>query len=116
MKTIARWVASALAFLAMARWLPGLKVADLETALVVSLVYGLFVTVAAVALIPLAYTVFVFVPRPLWNLGCLLVVNAAVLFACARVVKGFEVAGMETAAVVVVGLSVVSAVAEKLLE
>lgn len=108
MRYILQWAGSAAALLGLAHSLPGIRVASFNTALVVALVYGLLVTLVNVLLIPFAYTLFIWVPRTIWNLGCLLVVNAAVLLAISYYVRGFEIKDFQTAAIAAVALAIAS--------
>lgn len=116
MKRILQWATSAAALLGLAHTLPGIKVVDFNTALVVALLYGLVVTAANVLLIPFAYTLFLFVPRLIWNLLCLLVVNGGVMLVLAHYVRGFVISGWQPAVIAAVVLAVVSWVAGKLFE
>ena len=114
-RRLIHWAASALAFLAVAHLLPGFHVQDLDTALVVSLLYGLASSIASIALLPFAYTIFILVPRPIWKLGCLLLVNSALLLMCTHAVAGFQVSSCSMAAAGALLLSAMTWIIEKLL-
>lgn len=116
MKRILQWAASAGALLALPMVVPGLRIIDFNTALVVALVYGLVVTAAHVLLIPLAYTLFLFVPRLIWNLACLFVVNGGVMLLLAHYIKGFAIAGWQPAVIAAVALAAVNWIAGKLFD
>ena len=108
MKRIVQWAGTAGALLALGHALPGFRITDFNTALFVALAYGLLVTLVDLLLIPFAYTIFIFVPRTIWNLGCLLVVNAGVMLALAHWTRGFRIAGWEPAAIAALVLAAVS--------
>lgn len=104
-----RWIGNAGAFLALAHGLPGIKVANFTVAMIASAAYGALVTLVTIALLPFAYTLFLFVPKLVWNLLCMLTVNAGVLYGCAYGMPGFAIDSFSTAAIAAVGLSVVNA-------
>lgn len=116
MKRILQWAACAGALLALPHVVPGFKIVDYQTALVVALLYGLVVTAANVLLIPFAYTLFLFVPRLIWNLVCLLLVNGGVMLLLANYIKGFAIASWQPAVIAAVALAVVSWIAGKLFD
>ncbi|MBI4863708.1 MAG: phage holin family protein [Candidatus Riflebacteria bacterium] len=114
-RRLVHWIASALAFVAVAHYLPGFKIPDVQTAVVLSLIYGVLVVLASIALLPLAYTLFIFVPRPIWKLLCLLFVNSALLVLCTRIERSFRIASMSDAMVAAVLLALLTGLFEKLL-
>jgi uncharacterized membrane protein YvlD (DUF360 family) len=114
-RRLAHWIASAIAFLAVSHLVPGFTVPDFATALAVSLAYGFLVLVASLLLLPFAYTLFLFVPRAIWNGLCLLLVNSALLIACTTIVRTFQVESYGSACAAAVLLSVITAVLSKLL-
>lgn len=116
MKWILQWAISAAALLGLAHTLPGFKVVDFNTALVVALLYGLVVTAASVLLIPFAYTLFLFVPRSIWKLACLLLVNGGVMLLLAHYVRGFSITGWQPAVIAAVVLAAVNWVAGQLFD
>ena len=108
-----KWIAVTAAFVAMSRFMPGVEVPGIEAALVVSAVYGIVVTLAQVLLLPAAYTIFLFVPRLVWDAASLFVVNAVALWGCTYLVKGFTVPGYQEACVMAAVIAVVAMVAER---
>lgn len=105
-RRLVHWLACSLAFLAVARFVPGFQVADLNTALVASVIYGLATSLGSILLLPLAYTVFLLVPRSLWSLMCLATLNAAVLYALGRWMPGIQVVSYQAAILAVLALTV----------
>jgi putative membrane protein len=88
MRLIARWIASALALLAVAYILPSIEVAGFGIALVAALVLGFINAVLG--------TVLHFVTKPLscLTLGLFsLLVNAFLFWLASELVAGFEVVG-----------------------
>ncbi len=92
MKLIARWLLLAAALLMVAQLYSGVTVADFGTALIAAFVLGLLNTLVRPLLVVLTF------PVTLVTLGLFLfVINAALFWAAARVLDGFNVAGFGAA-------------------
>lgn len=92
MKLIARWLLLAAALLMVAQLYSGVTVADFGTALIAALVLGLLNTLVRPLLVVLTF------PVTLVTLGLFLfVINAALFWAAARLLDGFNVAGFGAA-------------------
>jgi putative membrane protein len=94
MKLIFKWLASALALLAVAYVYRGVTVSNFETALAASLVIGLLNAVVRPVLVLLT------LPVTLITLGLFLfVINALMFWAAANLLDGFHVQGFTAALV-----------------
>jgi putative membrane protein len=92
MKLIIRWILLAAALLLVANLYSGVSVASFGAALIAALVLGLFNTLVRPVLVLLTF------PVTLITLGLFLfVINAAMFWATARVLDGFNVAGFGAA-------------------
>lgn len=92
MKLIVRWLLLAAALLMVAQLYSGVTVADFGTALIAAFVLGLLNTLVRPLLVVLTF------PVTLVTLGLFLfVINAALFWAAARVLDGFNVAGFGAA-------------------
>lgn len=92
MALIRHWLASALAFLLVATYLPGFRILDPMTAVVASAVLGLFNAVVRPIL------VFFTLPLTLLTLGLfILVINGLMMMAVALLVPGIRIDGFVTA-------------------
>ena len=114
-RLLCHWVIVAGSFLLVSHLLPGFHVASFGTALLVSVVYGVLIVLASILLFPFAWTLFIFVPRPIWKLLCLVFVNSLLLLACTHLVRGFRILGYEQAALAAVLLAVITGVLDHLL-
>ena len=102
------------AFLLVARMVPGFVVPDFKVAFVVSMIYGVLTVLASIVLFPLAWTLFIFVPRPLWKILCLVFVNAGLLLACTFIVREFQVRDYGQACVAALMLSVITGILDRI--
>ncbi|WP_088280158.1 phage holin family protein [Ideonella sp. A 288] len=92
MKLIVRWLLLAAALLLVANVYPGVSVASFTAALIAAFVLGLLNTLVRPLLVVLTF------PVTLVTLGLFLfVINAAMFWAAARVLDGFNVAGFGAA-------------------
>ena len=92
MKVILRWLLLAAALLLVAHLYPGVSVADFGTALIAAFVLGLLNALVRPLLVVLTF------PVTLITLGLFLfVINAAMFWAAARLLDGFNVAGFGAA-------------------
>ena len=92
MKLIVRWLLLAAALLLVAHVYSGVTVASFGTAMIAALVLGLLNTLVRPLLVLLTF------PVTLVTLGLFLfVINAAMFWAAARVLDGFNVAGFGAA-------------------
>lgn len=92
MKIIVRWMLLAAALLLVAKLYGGVQVADFWSAMVAALVLGLFNTLVRPLLVLLT------LPVTLITLGLFLfVINAAMFYASANVLSGFNVTGFGAA-------------------
>jgi putative membrane protein len=109
-KIIAKWIFTALAVLIAARYVPGLHVASIYTALVVAVVLGL------VNLILRPILLFFTLPITILTLGLFtLVINGLLFWFVSSFVKGFEVAGFVPAFWGALIVSVVSFIGNRFL-
>lgn len=92
MKLIVRWFLLAAALLAVAYLYPGVEVLSFGSALIAAFVLGLFNTLLRPILVVLT------LPVTLVTLGLFLfIINAAMFYASARLLAGFNVAGFGAA-------------------
>jgi len=92
MKTIVKWLLSAVALLAVANLYSGVVVTSYSSALIAALVIGLFNTILRPVLVVLT------LPVTLITLGLFLfVINALMFWAAAEVLDGFKVSGFTAA-------------------
>ncbi len=92
MKTIVKWLLSAVALLAVAHLYSGVVVTSFSSALIAALVIGLFNTILRPILVVLT------LPVTLITLGLFLfVINALMFWAAAEVLAGFKVNGFMAA-------------------
>ena len=88
MRLILIWICNALALLAVAYLLPGVRVEGLESALIAALVLGLINTLLRPILILLT------LPVTVLSLGLfILVINGLLFWLAGSVLRGFEVSG-----------------------
>lgn len=111
MNILISWIVSALAILASAYVLPGIKVDGFVAALTIAVVMGLVNAVIKPILIVLT------LPINILTLGLLtLVINALLILLVAKIVPGFAVAGFWWAVAFSIVLSLVGAVLQKWVE
>jgi putative membrane protein len=92
MKTLARWLLSAAALLAVAHFYDGVEVRSFSSALIAALVIGLFNTVLRPLLVVLT------LPVTVLTLGLFLfVINALMFWSAAGILNGFHVQGFTAA-------------------
>jgi putative membrane protein len=92
MKTLARWLLSAAALLAVAHFYGGVEVRSFSSALIAALVIGLFNTVLRPLLVVLT------LPVTVLTLGLFLfVINALMFWSAAGILNGFHVQGFTAA-------------------
>ncbi len=107
---IARWIISALALVLTAYIIEGVVLAGFLSALVVVLVLGILNSLIRPILLLLT------LPLNILTLGLFtFVINALMLYITASIVKGFEVDGFFSALFAVIVLSVISALANRLI-
>ena len=111
MKLIARWLLLAAALLLVAQLYSGVRVADFGSALIAALVLGLLNTLVRPLLVVLTF------PVTLVTLGLFLfVINAAMFWAAARLLDGFNVAGFGAALIGSIAYSLCSIVIDVAIE
>ncbi len=97
--TLANWVLSAIAILIVSQYVPGVKVASFQTALLVALFLGIFNAVIKPILIILT------LPINILTLGLFtFVINATLLWTDAYFVKGFTISNFTAALIAAVAL------------
>ncbi len=97
--TLANWVLSAIAILIVSQYVPGVKVASFQTALLVALFLGIFNAVIKPILIILT------LPINILTLGLFtFVINATLLWTVAYFVKGFTISNFTAALIAAVAL------------
>ncbi len=107
MKLLVRWLASALALIAVAYLVPGVVLASFGTALIAALVIGL-VNATIGAVVKLVTTPFRWL-----TLGLLtLVINAVMFWLATQFVDGFEVTGVGAALVGSLGYGLLAAIVQ----
>ena len=105
MRLILIWICNALALLAVAYLLPGVRVEGLESALIAALVLGLINTLLRPLLILLT------LPVTVLTLGLfILVINGLLFWLAGSVLRGFEVGGFWTAMMGALLYSIISSV------
>ncbi|HVS79434.1 MAG TPA: phage holin family protein [Candidatus Paceibacterota bacterium] len=110
MKLIVKWLFTALAVLVAARFVPGIGVASLGTALLVALILGL--VNAIIRPIIVLFTL----PVTILTLGLfILIINGVLFWLVASLVSGFEVAGFVPAFWGALIVSVVSFIGNRFL-
>lgn len=111
MNILIRWLVSALAIIASAYLLPGIKVDGFVAALTIAVVMGLVNAVIKPILVILT------LPINILTLGLFtLVINALLILLVAKIVPGFTVAGFWWAVAFSIVLSLVGAVLQKWVE
>lgn len=105
MAILANWILSALAIFIVANYLPGVKVATFQTALVVALVLGIINAVIKPIIVILT------LPINIITFGLFtFVINAVLILIVARIVPGFTVVGFVPALIAAVALWLISTV------
>ena len=108
MKIIAKILITALALLIVARFVPGVEVDGLYTALIAAVVLGALNLVARPVLVLLT------LPITIVTLGLFIfVINALLFWFAASFIEGFSVSGFWTALIGSVIVSVISAIGNK---
>lgn len=111
MALVAKWLVTALAFLAVAEIVPGIAIASFVTALVLALLWGLLGVFVKPVLLLLT------LPINLLTLGLFtFILNGFLLWLLGGIVKGFEVEGFWTAVLAGLVFSVVTTLAHWALE
>ena len=101
--TLANWVLSAIAILIVSQYVPGVKVASFQTALIVALFLGIFNAVIKPILIILTF------PINILTLGLFtFVINAVLLWTVTYFVKGFVISNFTAALIAAVALWVIN--------
>lgn len=103
--TLANWVLSAIAILIVSQYVPGVKVASFQTALLVALFLGIFNAVIKPILIILTF------PINILTLGLFtFVINAVLLWTVTYFVKGFVISNFTAALIAAIALWLINIV------